>query len=47
MTPAEVKGVAEIERAFKPARDAAAAAKPARTKASKITLEGMLARVRT
>lgn len=47
MTPAEVKGVAEIERAFKPAGNAAVEAKHPRRKASKITLEGMLARVRT
>ena len=47
MTPAEVRDVAAIERAFKPAGDTAVEAKPARRKASKITLEGMLARVRT
>lgn len=47
MTPEEVKGVAEIERAFKPPGDAAAEAKHPRRKSVKITLEGMLARVRT
>lgn len=47
MTPAEVRDVAAIEWAFKPAGDAVAEAKPARRKASKITLQGMLARVRT
>lgn len=47
MTPAEVRDVAEIERAFKPVDDAAVKAKPVRRKASKITLAGMLARVRS
>ena len=47
MTPAEVKGVAEIERAFNPAGNAAVEAKNPRRKSAKITLAGMLARVRT
>jgi len=47
MTPAEVRDVAAIERAFKPVDAAAVKAKPVRRKASKITLAGMLARVRS
>lgn len=47
MTPEEVRDVAEIRRAFKPVDDAAVKAMPIRRKASKITLAGMLARVRT
>ena len=47
MTPQEVKASAEIARAFRPSDDAEATVKPVPKKRQKVTLEGLLARVKT